>query len=111
MVLPILLLIILQIIKSKGSFLKFLFDDQIEPTKSNDNISSITDQGTGNMFEWNYANTSVWLSAASYCRFATLLSRTYEGYSEGFIPTHAISNARYDVQVHIHFLLKISFIS
>jgi hypothetical protein len=101
-VLQSLALLLFQLNASKGSF----FDDYLKPPVDipltsiyNDGSNSLDDQHLKSLFEWEYANTSAWLSAASYCPFATLLSRTYEGYSEGFIPTDAISNARYDVQV------------
>jgi hypothetical protein len=52
-------------------------------------------------FHWDLANTSVWLSAAAYCPVDTILTRTFIGYSEGFVPKSLIYNERLDVQVSV----------
>eukprot|EP01040_Poterioochromonas_malhamensis_P011878 gene11878-12958_t len=40
-------------------------------------------------FPWALANTSVWLSASSYCPYSTFLNRTYAGYAEELLtPSH-----------------------
>jgi hypothetical protein len=62
-------------------------------------------------FHWDLANTSVWLSAAAYCPFDTILNRTFLGYSEGFVPKSLIYSERLDVQVSVvnYFMLKYYF--
>ncbi len=50
-------------------------------------------------FPWALANTSVWLSASSYCPYSTFLNRTYAGYAEGFVATTVLNTGLYDVQV------------
>eukprot|EP00981_Chlorochromonas_danica_P007189 scaffold1594_cov171-Ochromonas_danica.AAC.24 len=50
-------------------------------------------------FDWLVANTSLWLSAATYCDVSTYLTRSYLGYSGGFIPYYEINNLERDVQV------------
>lgn len=50
-------------------------------------------------------NTSVWLSAAAYCDSKTYLSRSYKGYSSGFVATYSISNVLNDVQVEYYDLM------
>lgn len=37
------------------------------------------------------SNTSLWLSSSVYCDPNTYISRIYNGYSRGFVPTHHIS--------------------
>eukprot|EP01039_Chlorochromonas_danica_P008946 gene8946-9869_t len=49
-------------------------------------------------FDWLVANTSLWLSAATYCDVSTYLTRSYLGYSGGFIPYYEINNLERDVQ-------------
>ena len=51
-------------------------------------------------FDWATGNTAVWLSAAAYCETNTYLSRTFIGYSSGFIVTDVINNQESDVQVN-----------
>ncbi len=51
------------------------------------------------VFDWATANTSVWLCAATYCSTNTYLSRTYTGYSQGFIPLATIDDSATDTQV------------
>lgn len=53
-------------------------------------------------FDWATGNTSVWLSAAAYCETNTYLSRTFKGYSSGFVVTNVIDNKAADVQVYIY---------
>jgi hypothetical protein len=43
-------------------------------------------------FDWQYANTSVWLSAAAYCETNTYMTRTFKGYSAGFKVTNVIDD-------------------
>jgi len=50
-------------------------------------------------FDWTTANTSVWLSAGAYCETNTYMSRTYKGYSAGFVPAYVIDDQSADVQV------------
>lgn len=50
-------------------------------------------------FDWKTANTSVWLSAGAYCETNTYMSRTYKGYSAGFVPAYVIDDKGADVQV------------
>lgn len=50
-------------------------------------------------FDWTTANTSVWLSAGAYCETNTYMSRTYKGYSAGFVPAYVIDDKSADVQV------------
>jgi hypothetical protein len=50
-------------------------------------------------FDWTKANTSVWLSAAAYYPSYTLLSRTYLGYSTGFVSKFLVYNGEYDILV------------
>lgn len=50
-------------------------------------------------FDWATANTSVWLAAGAYCETNTYMSRTYKGYSTGFVPYYVIDDKTYDVQV------------
>lgn len=50
-------------------------------------------------FDWLVANTSIWLSAATYCDVSTYLTRSYLGYSSGFIPYYEINFLERDVQV------------
>eukprot|EP01040_Poterioochromonas_malhamensis_P015062 gene15062-16787_t len=55
-------------------------------------------------FPWALANTSVWLSASSYCPYSTFLNRTYAGYAEGFVATTVLNTGLYDVQGFIGYL-------
>lgn len=50
-------------------------------------------------FDWQFANTSVWLSAAAYCETNTYMTRTFKGYSTGFKVTNVIDDKAQDVQV------------
>ena len=50
-------------------------------------------------FDWTTGNTSVWLAAAAYCETDTYLTRTYIGYSTGFVASYVIENKPNDVQV------------
>ena len=45
------------------------------------------------------ANSSVWLSAAAYCETNTYLTRTFKGYSTGFVASYVIDDKSADVQV------------
>lgn len=49
--------------------------------------------------DWATANTSVWLSSAAYCETNTYQSRTYIGYSKGFMARYVIEDKPNDVQV------------
>jgi len=49
-------------------------------------------------FDWAMGNTSLWLSAASYCDRNTYFIRNYLSYSAGFVATKAIYNDNYDVE-------------
>lgn len=53
----------------------------------------------GKSFDWQFANTSVWLSAAAYCETSTYKTRTFKGASTGFIVTNIIDYKSEDVQV------------
>jgi len=55
-------------------------------------------------YDWSTGNTSVWLSAAAYCDSKTYLSRSYKGYSSGFVATYSISNVLNDVQGFVGYL-------
>ena len=55
-------------------------------------------------FDWKTANTSVWLSAGAYCETNTYMSRTYKGYSAGFVPAYVIDDKGADVQVDFDLL-------
>ncbi len=57
-------------------------------------------------FDWKTANTSVWLSAGAYCETNTYMTRTYKGYSAGFVPAYVIDDKGADVQVQIQFFLS-----
>ena len=50
-------------------------------------------------FDWATANSSVWLSAGAYCETNTYMTRTYKGYSAGFVPSYVIDDKASDVQV------------
>ncbi len=50
-------------------------------------------------FDWATGNSSVWLSAAAYCETNTYLTRTFKGYSSGFVATTVIDEKGSDVQV------------
>jgi hypothetical protein len=50
-------------------------------------------------FDWATGNSSVWLSAAAYCETNTYLTRTFKGYSTGFVASYVIDNKASDVQV------------
>lgn len=49
-------------------------------------------------FDWTHGNSSVWLSAAAYCETNTYLTRTFKGYSSGFVASYVIDD-KHDVQV------------
>lgn len=57
-------------------------------------------------FDWKTANTSVWLSAGAYCETNTYMTRTYKGYSAGFVPAYVIDDKGADVQVPIQYFLS-----
>ena len=50
-------------------------------------------------YDWAFGNTSVWLSAAAYCETNTYMTRTFKGYSTGFVVTNVIDDKDKDVQV------------
>jgi len=52
-------------------------------------------------FDWATANSSVWLAAGAYCETNTYMTRTYKGYSAGFVPYYVIDDKTYDVQGYI----------
>ena len=52
-------------------------------------------------FDWQTANTTIWLSSGAYCPTEVYLNRTYYGYSTGFIPKKIISNNESDTQGYI----------
>lgn len=54
-------------------------------------------------FDWATGNTSVWLSAAAYCETDTYLTRTFLGYSSGFVASYMIDDKKNDVQVIFFF--------
>mmetsp|Transcript_21989 Transcript_21989/g.36840 ORF Transcript_21989/g.36840 Transcript_21989/m.36840 type:complete len:411 (+) Transcript_21989:145-1377(+) len=58
----------------------------------------------GRDFDWNVGNTSVWLSSGAYCPTDTYLTRTYYGYSAGFVATHTISDEKSDTQGYIGYI-------
>lgn len=41
-------------------------------------------------YNWALGNTSVWLSSAAYCAPSSYLTKTYGGYSAGFVATNHI---------------------
>lgn len=49
-------------------------------------------------FDWAVANTSIWLSTATYCPTEIYRNRTFIGYSAGFVLTDSIISEQYDVQ-------------
>lgn len=55
-------------------------------------------------FDWQIANTSVWLSSGAYCPPEVYLNRTYVGYAEGFVPTTAIKDDLSDTQGYIGYM-------
>lgn len=55
----------------------------------------------GDDFDWEIANTSVWLSSGTYCPPATYLNRKYEGYSAGFQPRRLIFDENTDTRGYI----------
>jgi hypothetical protein len=59
-------------------------------------------------YDWNFGNTSVWLSAAAYCEANTYLTRTFKGASTGFVVTNIIDYDPEDVQVT--FLIRSEFV-
>ena len=65
------------------------------------NNTSLEATGT---FDWTVVNTSVWLSAASYCNTKDYLTRTYNGPSTGFKPVVAIDEKTYDTQGFVGYL-------
>ena len=65
-----------------------------------DNIPSIDTAA----FNWPIANTSVWLSAASYCDTSDYLTRQYKGPSSGFVPVVTIDESRYDTQGYVSYI-------
>ncbi len=50
-------------------------------------------------YDWATGNTSVWLCAAAYCETNTYMTRTFKGYSSGFVVTNVIDDKKEDVQV------------
>ena len=50
-------------------------------------------------FDWTVGNSSVWLSAAAYCETNTYMTRTFKGYSAGFVTSYVIDDKSSDVQV------------
>jgi len=55
-------------------------------------------------FSMPQANTSVWLSAATFCEKSTYLSRSFEGPTKGFIATYVIHEDVTDVTGFIGYL-------
>lgn len=54
-------------------------------------------------FDWATGNSSVWLSAAAYCETNTYMTRTFKGYSTGFVTNYVIDYKDEDVQVRVQF--------
>lgn len=52
-------------------------------------------------YDWATGNTSVWLCAAAYCETNTYMTRTFKGYSTGFVVTNVIDDKKEDVQVSL----------
>lgn len=52
-------------------------------------------------YDWKTGNTSVWLCAAAYCPTNTYMTRTFKGYSSGFVVTNIIDDKAQDVQVRL----------
>jgi len=52
-------------------------------------------------FDWSLGNTTVWLSAGAYCETNTYMTRTYKGYSAGFVPTFVLDDKDTDTQGYI----------
>ena len=52
-------------------------------------------------FNWPTANTSVWLSAAAYCKRDTYTTRNYLGASSGFIATNVIYESKSDTNGYV----------
>ena len=52
-------------------------------------------------FDWPLANTSVWLSAAAYCKRDTYTTRNYLGASSGFIATNVIYESKSDTNGYV----------
>jgi hypothetical protein len=50
-------------------------------------------------YDWATGNTSVSLSAATYCATNTYTTRTFKGFASGFVVTDVIDDKSQDVQV------------
>jgi hypothetical protein len=50
-------------------------------------------------YDWQGGNTSIWLCAGAYCETNTYMTRTFKGYSTGFVVTNVIDDKSKDVQV------------
>ncbi len=61
-------------------------------------------------YDWAFANTSVWLSAAAYCETNTYKTRIFKGYSTGFVVTDVIDDVSEDVQGYIGYMASQSSI-
>ena len=55
-------------------------------------------------YDWHTGNTSIWLCAAAYCETNTYQTRTFRGYSSGFVVTDVLDYKSKDVQGFIGYL-------
>jgi predicted lipase len=55
-------------------------------------------------YDWSAGNASIWLCAAAYCETNTYQTRTFKGYSTGFVVTNVIDDKGEDVQGFVGYL-------
>jgi len=58
----------------------------------------------GKAFDWNFGNSSVWLSASAYCETKDYMSRQWKGAASGFVPTFVLDDKNTDTQGFIGYL-------
>jgi hypothetical protein len=54
------------------------------------NSSNPADSSSGSSYDYTLGNASLWHSEVTYCNTANYLTRTYTGYTQGFVPTYKI---------------------
>lgn len=67
-------------------------------------VTFVLHQFVSASYDWATGNTSIWLSAAAYCETNTYSTRTFKGYSTGFVVTNVIDDKAEDVQGYIGYL-------
>jgi hypothetical protein len=48
--------------------------------------------GASSTYDYKYGNASLWHSEVTYCDPSAYLSRTFVGYTAGFVPTYLIED-------------------